>query len=50
MLETLKDLWFFLRDRKKFWLLPILLVLLLVGGLLFFSQGSVLAPFIYTLF
>jgi hypothetical protein len=50
MLETIKDLWFFLRDRKKFWLLPILLVLLLAGGLLFFSQGSVLAPFIYTLF
>jgi hypothetical protein len=50
MLETVRDLWLFLRERKKFWLLPIVLILLLVGGLLFFSQGSVLAPFIYTLF
>jgi len=50
MLETLKDLWLFLKVRKKFWLLPILLVLLLVGSLLIFTQGSVIAPFIYTLF
>jgi Family of unknown function (DUF5989) len=50
MLDTLKDLWFFLKVRKKFWLLPILLVLLLVGSLLVLTQGSVIAPFIYTLF
>jgi hypothetical protein len=50
MLDTLKDLWFFLKVRKKFWLLPILLVLLLVGSLLILTQGSVIAPFIYTLF
>ncbi len=39
-----------MRERKKFWLLPIILVLLLVGGLLVLTQGSVIAPFIYTLF
>jgi hypothetical protein len=50
MLETLKDLWLFLKVRKKFWLLPILLVLLLVGSLLVLTQGSVIAPFIYALF
>jgi len=50
MLDTLRDLWLFLKVRKKFWLLPILLVLLLVGSLLMLTQGSVIAPFIYTLF
>ena len=40
----------FLRSRKKFWLLPVLLVIVLVGGLIVLSQGSVVAPFIYTLF
>jgi hypothetical protein len=45
-----RELWFFLRARKKFWLLPILLVLALVGSLLVFAQGSALAPFIYTIF
>ncbi|HXQ29619.1 MAG TPA: DUF5989 family protein [Gemmatimonadales bacterium] len=45
-----KDLWAFMRVRKKFWLLPILVVMLLVGALLVFAQGSVLAPFIYTIF
>ena len=44
------ELWSFLRARKKWWLLPIILVLLLVGALLVFAQGSVLAPFIYTIF
>ena len=44
------ELWAFMRMRKKFWLLPILLVLLLVGSLLVFAQGSALAPFIYTIF
>jgi len=40
----------FMLSRKKYWLVPVLLVSLLVGGLVVFSQGSVLAPFIYTLF
>lgn len=44
------ELWDFMRERKKFWLLPILLVLVGVGGLLVFAQGSALAPFIYTIF
>ncbi len=49
-MEFLADLWGFLRVRKKFWLLPIILVLLLVGGLVLLTSGSALAPFIYTLF
>ncbi|MBF0370972.1 MAG: hypothetical protein HQL52_16100 [Magnetococcales bacterium] len=44
------ELWAFMRERKKFWLLPILLMLTLLGGLIIFSQGSAVAPFIYTLF
>ena len=50
MLELLKDLWDFMRARKKFWLLPVIVLLLLLGGLLIFAQGSAVAPFIYTLF
>ena len=50
MLDLLGDLWGFMRERKKFWLMPIILVLLLLGGLLIFAQGSAVAPFIYTLF
>ena len=50
MLDLLKDLWDFLKIRKKFWLAPIILVLLLLGGLIVLSQGSAVAPFIYTLF
>ncbi len=45
-----RELWAFMKVRKKFWLLPILLVLFLVGALLIFAQGSALAPFIYTIF
>lgn len=44
------ELWAFMRERKKLWLLPIFIVLLAVGGLLVFAQGSALAPFIYTIF
>jgi uncharacterized protein DUF5989 len=44
------ELWAFMKVRKKWWLLPILLLLLLLGALLVFAQGSVLAPFIYTIF
>ena len=50
MMELLKDLWAFMRARKKFWLLPIIVILLLLGGLIVFAQGSAIAPFIYTLF
>jgi hypothetical protein len=50
MLDLLKDLWGFLKVRKKFWLAPIILVLLLLGGLIVLSEGSAVAPFIYTLF
>ena len=49
-MEFLLDLWGFLRVRKKYWLLPIILVLLLVGALIVFTSGSALAPFVYTLF
>ncbi len=50
MLDFLADLWGFMRERKKFWLAPIILVLILLGALIVFAQGSSLAPFIYTLF
>jgi hypothetical protein len=50
MLELLKDLWAFMKERKKFWLAPIIIVLLLLGGLIVLTQGSAVAPFIYTLF
>ena len=49
-MEFLKEIWAFLAERKKFWLLPIILITLLIGGLLIFAQGSALAPFIYTIF
>jgi hypothetical protein len=48
--EFLVELWAFMRERKKFWLLPLLTVLLLLGGLIVLTQGSAVAPFIYTLF
>lgn len=48
--SLLREFWEFLKVRKKWWLLPIILVLLLVGVLLVFAQGSALAPFIYTIF
>ena len=50
MFDLVKDLWAFLRVRKKFWLAPIVIVLLLLGMLIVLSQGSAVAPFIYTLF
>jgi hypothetical protein len=50
MLELLKDLWLFMKERKKFWLAPIIIILLLLGLLLVMTQGSAVAPFIYTLF
>lgn len=50
MYEMLKDLWDFMRERKKFWLAPIVIVMVLLGGLIIFAEGSAVAPFIYTLF
>lgn len=49
-MDIIKDLWGFLRARKKFWLLPIILTLLLFGALIVMTSGSAIAPFIYTLF
>jgi hypothetical protein len=49
-MDFLKEFWEFLKVRKKYWLLPILLVLVLFGGLIILSQGSAVAPFIYTIF
>ena len=50
MIDFIKEFWEFLKVRKKYWLLPILLVLVLFGGLIVLSQGSAVAPFIYTIF
>jgi Family of unknown function (DUF5989) len=50
MLDLLRDLWGFMRERKKFWLTPILAVLLICGALVVLAQFSTIAPFIYTLF
>jgi hypothetical protein len=50
MTELLVELWAFLKQRKKFWLLPIIVIMGLFGALIIFAQGSALAPFIYTLF
>ncbi len=50
MFELIKDLWGFMKDRKKFWLAPIIIVMLLLGALIVLTQGSAVAPFIYTLF
>ena len=46
----LKELWAYMRMRKKYWLIPILLVMVILGGLIVLAQGSAIAPFIYTLF
>ena len=48
--EFLKELWAFMKERKKFWLLPIIVMLVLLGSLIVLTQGSAVAPFIYTLF
>ena len=48
-MEFLRDLWGFLRQRKKFWLLPVIVVLLVFGALIVLTSGSAIAPFIYTL-
>jgi hypothetical protein len=50
MLDFFKEFWYFLKVRKKYWLLPILIVLVLFGSLIVLSQGTAVAPFIYTIF
>ena len=50
MIEFLKEFWEFLRIRKKYWLLPIIIIIFLFGGLIILSQGTAIAPFIYTIF
>ena len=50
MIDFLKEFWEFLNERKKYWLLPIIIVLAIFGGLIVLTQGSAVAPFIYTIF
>jgi hypothetical protein len=50
MTDFALELWMFMRERKKFWLLPIIVVLVLLGGLVVLTHGTAVAPFIYTLF
>ena len=49
-MSFLKEVWRYMRVRKKFWLLPLFVVMILLGGLIVLAQGSAIAPFIYTLF
>jgi len=49
-MKLLIELWSFLRFRKKLWLLPIIIIMLIFGGMLILAQGSIVAPFIYTIF
>jgi Family of unknown function (DUF5989) len=49
-MSLMGELWAFMRERKKWWLLPVIMVMVVVGTLLVFAQGSALAPFIYTIF
>ena len=49
-IELIKDVWDFLKTRKKYWLLPLILTMILMGALIVFTQGSAIAPFIYTIF
>lgn len=50
MISILRELWLFMRVRRKYWLLPVLIMLAVFGALIVLTQGSVVAPFIYTLF
>jgi hypothetical protein len=49
-MSIIRELWLFMRVRKKYWLLPIMVMMLLLGGLVVLTQGSAIAPFIYTIF
>lgn len=50
MISFLKEFWDFLKVRKKYWLLPIIIILIIFGGLIVLTQGTAIAPFIYTIF
>ena len=50
LLDLLKDVWDFLKVRKKYWLAPLIITIVMMGALLVFTQGSVVAPFIYSIF
>ncbi len=50
MMDFLRELWLFMKVRKKFWLLPVIVMMAVFGGLVVLSQGSAIAPFIYTIF
>ena len=50
MLTIVKELWMFMRVRKKFWMLPIIVMMVLLGGLIILSEGSAIGPLIYTIF
>ncbi len=50
MIDFLKEMWLFLRVRKKLWLAPLIVIMIMLGGLLIFVEGSVIAPFIYSIF
>ncbi len=50
MMDFLKEMWLFLRVRKKLWLAPLIIIMIMLGGLLIFVEGSVIAPFIYSIF
>jgi hypothetical protein len=49
-METLKDLWAFMKERKKFWLAPMIIILIILGAIIVFGGSSAIAPFVYTLF
>jgi len=49
-IELIQDIWDFLKTRKKFWLAPLIITIVIMGGLIVFTQGSVIAPFIYSIF
>ncbi len=50
LIDLIKDIWDFLRIRKKYWLAPLIITLIMMGALIIFTQGSVIAPFIYSIF
>lgn len=50
MISVLRELWLFMRARKKYWLLPVVIMMVVFGALIMLTEGSVVAPFIYTLF
>jgi hypothetical protein len=50
MMDFIRELWAFMKVRKKFWLLPVIIMMAVFGGLVVLSQGSAVAPFIYTIF